>query len=150
MFRNKTFILFLVIFVIFQGFFISTPFVSAAYNSNYDYNEDTNVDHADTLYLVDVFMGIKTCPEGKICDIDGDGDHDRFDNVDFVDLVNASRPTETDLNSLDLAAKKRVRGVYFIPSDREFPPGIQERLNAFIDITQDFYREEMEKYGYLA
>ncbi|MBN1478551.1 hypothetical protein JXA47_17490 [Candidatus Sumerlaeota bacterium] len=63
-------------------------------------------------------------------------------------LAAQSVPEPTDLATLDLTVRHRVRTVYFAPSDRPFPPGIRERLDTWIRLTRQFYRDEMDYWGY--
>lgn len=58
-------------------------------------------------------------------------------------------PNSTDLNTLDLTVRYRVRAVYFAPSDRPFPPGIRERLDTWVRLARNFFREEMALHGHL-
>lgn len=69
--------------------------------------------------------------------------------VDAGSALAQSVPPPTDLSSLDLTVRHRVRAVHFAPSDRPFPPGIHGRLDALIRLTRQFYREEMARWGYL-
>jgi hypothetical protein len=59
-----------------------------------------------------------------------------------------SVPEPTDLSTLDLTVRHRVRAVYFVPSDRSFPPGIRERLDTWVRLARQFYRDEMDYWGY--
>lgn len=54
----------------------------------------------------------------------------------------------TDLGSLDLSLKWHVRGIFIVPSDREFRDCLQERLTTWARMAQRFYREEMAFEGY--
>lgn len=38
-----------------------------------DYNDDRAVDQSDVQYLLDVAVAARSCPEGRTCDINGDG-----------------------------------------------------------------------------
>ena len=41
-----------------------------------------------------------------------------------------------------------VRLIYFLPSDREFQPDIDAKLDALIKSVQQFYADEMERHGF--
>lgn len=58
-------------------------------------------------------------------------------------------PEPTDLSTLDLTVRHRVRGVLFVPNDRTVPPSIHQRLDTWVRIAQQFFRDEMARYGYL-
>ncbi|MBX3272705.1 MAG: hypothetical protein KF729_20760 [Sandaracinaceae bacterium] len=56
-------------------------------------------------------------------------------------------PLETDLDALDLSETGVVRGVWLSPSDRPFAPGLRERLDRFLDLAEDFLRDELHAEG---
>jgi len=58
-------------------------------------------------------------------------------------------PVETSLSTLDLSTTGVVRAVWFTPADRDFAPGLRERLDRLLDVTEEFFRDEMSLYGEL-
>jgi hypothetical protein len=58
-------------------------------------------------------------------------------------------PIETDLTSLDLSTTGVVRAVWFAPADRSFAPGLHERIERLLDVTEAFYRDEMALHGFV-
>lgn len=58
-------------------------------------------------------------------------------------------PAPTDLARLDLGVTHRVRGVFFVPSDRPFRDCLHERLGTWIEMARRFFAAEMAAAGYL-
>ena len=58
-------------------------------------------------------------------------------------------PEPTDIGTLDLGVTHRVRGVFFVPSDRAFPVCVRERLDTWLKLTRQFFADEMSSAGYL-
>jgi hypothetical protein len=57
-------------------------------------------------------------------------------------------PEPTNLGTLDLGVTHRVRGVFFVPSDRSFRDCLHERLGTWIEMAKRFFAEEMRAAGY--
>ncbi|MCC6996323.1 MAG: protease complex subunit PrcB family protein [Deltaproteobacteria bacterium] len=58
-------------------------------------------------------------------------------------------PVASDLGRLDLTVRGRVRAVYFTPSDRPLRACLGERLETWLGLARDFYRDEMRAAGFV-
>lgn len=68
-----------------------------------DYNDDHVVDQSDVQYVLDVAVAARTCPQGRTCDINGDGKTLASDALVLAKYVGtASAPGTLDYNN-DLA-----------------------------------------------
>ncbi len=61
-------------------------------------------------------------------------------------LTGLAVPTPTDLATLAPTMPGTVRGVWISPSDRPFPPGLHERLDAWLALTNDFFADELARW----
>lgn len=58
-------------------------------------------------------------------------------------------PVASDLGRLDVTVRRRVRAVYFTPSDRPLRACLGERLETWLGLARDFYRDEMRLNGHV-
>ena len=56
----------------------------------YDYNNDGKVDKADAQFLLQVAVGVASCPSGKTCDINNNGVVNSVDSVLLLRIITTS------------------------------------------------------------
>ena len=66
---------------------------TTTYNASYDYNNDGAIDQGDYGILSFVANNLRTCPAGKICDMNNDGKVDIQDIIQFKTMFNIQSAT---------------------------------------------------------
>ncbi len=61
-------------------------------------------------------------------------------------VTGLAAPTPTDLSTLAPTVPGSVRGVWISPADRPFPPGLHERLDAWLTLTNTFFGDELARW----